>query len=237
MCLYFVAFMIIGSQFIINLFVGVVIDNFNKIKEKDEMGNNFVTQEQRAWIAIQKVCLSKNLMKEIQRPKGYQIVFTKITEHPSFEYFITGCIIANTVAMACVHYRQSDGFIFALEILNYFFAVVFNFEMIMKLLSTGKNYFRSGWNVFDCFIVFGTDFGLVMKFAGAGGAMGATTSVIRGFRIMRIFRLVKASIAIRLLIDTILNILPQISNIMSLMLILLFIYAALGINLFSNVIH
>ena len=43
MALYFVAFMIIGSQFIINLFVGVVIDNFNKIKEKDEMGNNFVT--------------------------------------------------------------------------------------------------------------------------------------------------------------------------------------------------
>ena len=67
--------------------------------------------------------------------------------------------------------------------------------------------------------------------------MGATTSVIRGFRIMRIFRLVKASIAIRLLIDTILNILPQISNIMSLMGILLFIYAALGLNLFSQVMH
>ena len=47
MCLYFVAYMIIGSQFIINLFVGVVIDNFNKIKEKDEMGSNFVTKEQR----------------------------------------------------------------------------------------------------------------------------------------------------------------------------------------------
>lgn len=45
MAMYFVAFMIIGSQFIINLFVGVVIDNFNKIKEKDEMGNCFVTQE------------------------------------------------------------------------------------------------------------------------------------------------------------------------------------------------
>ena len=54
---------------------------------------------------------------------------------------------------------------------------------------------------------------------------------------MRIFRLVKASIAIRLLIDTILNILPQISNIMSLMGILLFIYAALGLNLFSQVMH
>ena len=30
---FFIAFMVMGSQFIINLFVGVVIDNFNTIKE------------------------------------------------------------------------------------------------------------------------------------------------------------------------------------------------------------
>jgi hypothetical protein len=36
--------MIVGSQFIINLFVGVVIDNFNKIKEKEELGSMFVTE-------------------------------------------------------------------------------------------------------------------------------------------------------------------------------------------------
>ena len=41
---YFVAFMIVGSQFIINLFVGVVIDNFNTIKEREELGNMFVTE-------------------------------------------------------------------------------------------------------------------------------------------------------------------------------------------------
>jgi hypothetical protein len=42
-CLFFVAFMIMGSQFILNLFVGIVIDNFNKIKEK-ELGNIFLTE-------------------------------------------------------------------------------------------------------------------------------------------------------------------------------------------------
>ena len=41
---YFLIFMIVGSQFIINLFAGVVIDNFNKVKEKEELGNMFVTQ-------------------------------------------------------------------------------------------------------------------------------------------------------------------------------------------------
>jgi len=80
--------------------------------------------------------------------------------------------------------------------------------MVLKLLAQGRFYFKQGWNIFDCFIVFGTNFGLLMKFAGAGESMGATTSVIRGFRIMRIFRLVKASISMRLLIDTLMNILP-----------------------------
>ena len=137
--------------------------------------------------------------------------------------------------MAVVHYRQSETLTEALDIMNYIFAFVFNVEMILKLLAYGRNYFRQGWNIFDCLIVFGTNFGLILKFANAGASFGSTTSIIRGFRIMRIFRLAKASIAIRLLIDTIMNILPQVTNIMMLMGILLFIYAALGLNLFSQV--
>ena len=52
MVIYFVAYMIIGSQFIINLFVGVVIDNFTKIKEREEMGGKgvFVTDSQKKWL-------------------------------------------------------------------------------------------------------------------------------------------------------------------------------------------
>lgn len=42
---FFVVFMVFGSQFILNLFVGVIMDNFNKIKEKEEMGSMYVTKE------------------------------------------------------------------------------------------------------------------------------------------------------------------------------------------------
>ena len=44
---YFVLYMIVGSLFIINLFVGVVIDNFNKNKERNELGSAFVTESQK----------------------------------------------------------------------------------------------------------------------------------------------------------------------------------------------
>ena len=42
---YFLFYMIFGSQFILNLFVGVIMDNFNKIKDKQEWGSLFVTDD------------------------------------------------------------------------------------------------------------------------------------------------------------------------------------------------
>ena len=161
--------------------------------------------------------------------------FSKITSSKQFEYFITICILANTICMATVHHQMSERFEFNLMVLNYFFAVVFNLEMFLKLASLGRQYFHSYWNLFDCFVVIGTDIGIVIQLFDIGSNFSSATSVIRGFRIMRIFRLVRASVHIRLIIDTLMNILPQITNIMALMLLLLFIYASLGINQFSAV--
>ena len=46
---FFIGFIIIGSLFVLNLFVGVVIDTFNR--EKEKIGKNFVlTDSQREWI-------------------------------------------------------------------------------------------------------------------------------------------------------------------------------------------
>ena len=42
--LFFCAFMVVGSQFILNLFVGVIIDNFNKIKDLSETGGALLTE-------------------------------------------------------------------------------------------------------------------------------------------------------------------------------------------------
>lgn len=45
--IYFVAFIILGSFFVLNLFVGVVIDNFNSLKKKvcyNEVAFKFFTE-------------------------------------------------------------------------------------------------------------------------------------------------------------------------------------------------
>ena len=129
--------MIIGSQFILNLFVGVVIDNFNKIKEK-EMGNFFLTHRQKLWLDIQKLFLSQNLKVKLFPPQN-QIRLTcyYIVTNLYFEYFITVSIILNTIVMALRYYTMSGEYALTLAISNYIFFAIFNIEAILKLLAMG----------------------------------------------------------------------------------------------------
>lgn len=83
------------------------------------------------------------------------------------------------------------------------------------------------------FIVIMSDIGLLLQAFNVGGAISTAVTVIRGVRIMRMFRLIKTSASIRLILDTIMNILPQINTVLGLLALLIFIYAALGVNLFS----
>ena len=96
-------------------------------------------------------------------------------------------------------------------------------------------YFYSTWNKFDLAIVVGTAIGITFNFIKIGIDISTTATVVRAFRIMRIFRLVKVSTNMKIILDTLVHIIPQITNIMSLIFLLFFIYSALGMNLFSGV--
>jgi len=83
--------------------------------------------------------------------------------------------------------------------------------------------------------VIGTDLGIIITLSLTTVNVSSAASVVRAFRIMRLFVLIRSAKSIKLIIDTVVRLLPQITNIMSLVLLLFFIYAALGINLFSGV--
>jgi len=65
--------------------------------------------------------------------------------------------------------------------------------------------------------------------------IGSATSVIRTFRMLRVLRLIKKAKTLKLLIDTLIFILPSLTNIALLVVLGYFIFTALGINLFGNV--
>lgn len=237
MSIYFVVFMIFGSQFILNLFVGVIMDNFNKIKDKEELGSLFVTDEQRSWIDAHKLGQIQKLQKMVEPPVGWRYRFFKLVKTNMFEGTITFFIAFNTVVMAAKVEGMNSGFEKFLDNLNYMFALIFNLEMTLKLIGLGSAYFNEAWNIFDMTVVIGTDLGIILETFTSGSGFSTAATVVRAFRIMRIVRLVRSQENIKIILDTVVNIIPQISNFISLLFLLLFIFAALGMNVFCGVVY
>ena len=109
--------------------------------------------------------------------------------------------------MAIRFYDMTPTYSLTLDIFNYIFAFIFNVECVLKILALGKKYFETSWNRFDFIIVIGTDLGLLMTFIRIIDLSAAAT-VIRGIRIMRVFRIIKSANNIRIILDTLVNIIP-----------------------------
>ena len=82
MYLYFVCFIILGAFFTLNLFIGVIIDNFNEQKKKAggslEM---FMSEDQKKYYKAMKKMKERKPIKAIPRPR---VSFLKILNYSSF---------------------------------------------------------------------------------------------------------------------------------------------------------
>jgi hypothetical protein len=160
---YFVIFIIIGSFFLLNLFIGVVITKFNN--ERERLGKNFLlTDKQKTWVNAKLICLNlkpkKTSMKHSSRISKFCY---SIASKPWFDIFIFTCIMLNSVVLTMSWYNEPLWIDTMSDMCNNFFAVVFLFEAILKLTAYGcKDYFKDGWNQFDFTIVMGTVIGFVL---------------------------------------------------------------------------
>lgn len=67
-CIYFILFIIVGSFFVLNLFVGVIIDKFNMMQAECLGHNMFLTPEQEQWVTIQRMMVQCKPLTSHRRP-------------------------------------------------------------------------------------------------------------------------------------------------------------------------
>merc|ERR1719160_349434 len=115
------------------------------------------------------------------------------------------------------------------------FTIVFNLEAVLKLVAMRVNYFTESWNVFDFSCVVSTDVGIAIELAGYGIGLGTVMSAIRLFRIARLFRLIRFMKGLNQLFTAFLLSIPKLGNVTAILVLLLFLFAVLGVNLFSKV--
>ncbi|XP_012511278.1 PREDICTED: sodium channel protein type 9 subunit alpha [Propithecus coquereli] len=162
----------------------------------------------------------------------YWIKFKKfiyfIVMDPFVDLAITICIVLNTLFMAMEHHPMTDEFKNALVVGNLVFTGIFAAEMVLKLIAMDPyEYFQVGWNIFDSIIV---TLSLVELFLSEVEGL----SVLRSFRLLRVFKLAKSWPTLNMLIKIIGNSVGALGNLTLVLAIIVFIFAVVGMQLFGK---
>lgn len=231
-----VAFIMFGAYFTVNLFVAAIVDEFERSRE--QLGESYLlTDAQKEWVRAQEVLLLVRPKRRVRPPTDplRRSLFWVVTGG-AFEQFIMVCIVGNTVALAVPYFGMPQGLNTALDHLNNAFAALFTLEAAAKIYAMGWATYWSdtSWNRFDFGVVVASDVGILVSLLSTV-QIGALGTLVRMLRIARVARIVRGLTSLRQMISTLLITIPSLINIGSLLLLVLFIYAVAGVQLFAQV--
>ncbi|XP_069566098.1 voltage-dependent T-type calcium channel subunit alpha-1H isoform X1 [Brachyistius frenatus] len=244
MLLYFISFLLIVSFFVLNMFVGVVVENFHKCRQDQEEEEARLREEKRLKMIEKKRRSKENGGAEAKQRPYYAdyspvrlSIHTLCTSH-YLDLFITFIICINVFTMSIEHYNQPQYLEEVLKYCNYVFTCIFVVEALLKLVAFGiQRFFKDRWNQLDVAIVALSIMGITLEELKMSSALPINPTIIRIMRVLRIARvlkLLKMATGMRSLLDTVMQALPQVGNLGLLFMLLFFIYAALGVELFGK---
>ncbi|XP_029382890.1 voltage-dependent T-type calcium channel subunit alpha-1G [Echeneis naucrates] len=246
MLLYFISFLLIVAFFVLNMFVGVVVENFHKCRRHQEAEEAKRREAKRLKRKEKKRRSKEKELAETQTKPYFcdysptrRFIHTMCTSH-YLDLFITIVIGINVITMSMEHYQQPKELDEALKICNYVFTLIFVLESVLKLVAFGfRRFFKDKWNQLDLAIVLLSIMGITLEEIEVNASLPINPTIIRIMRVLRIARvlkLLKMAVGMRALLDTVMQALPQVGNLGLLFMLLFFIYAALGVELFGDLI-
>ncbi|VDK72768.1 unnamed protein product [Litomosoides sigmodontis] len=245
--IYFISFLLLVGFFVLNMFVGVVVENFHKCKEALEAEMKERAQRKRLERKLRRQQYEseygqKRKKREKSQPYWHnygptRLFLNNVVTSKYFDIAIAAVIGVNVISMAMEFYMMPNGLKYVLKTLNYFFTAVFTLESVVKLIALGvRRFFSERWNQLDISVVILSIAGIVFEeFEALELPINPTIiRVMRVLRIARVLKLLKMAKGIRSLLDTVGEALPQVGNLGSLFFLLFFIFAALGVELFGK---
>uniref|UniRef100_A0A8C4IQV5 Ion transport domain-containing protein n=1 Tax=Dicentrarchus labrax TaxID=13489 RepID=A0A8C4IQV5_DICLA len=237
--------------FVLNMFVGVVVENFHKCRQHQEVEEAKRREEKRQRVIIGDVLCNLRFSSADSDSKAQKLpyyssygqirlmIHTLCTNH-YLDLIITFIICINVITMSLEHYNQPHSLDLALKYCNYFFTSTFVLESVLKLIAFGfRRFFKERWNQLDLAIVLLSVMGITLEEIEISAALPINPTIIRIMRVLRIARvlkLLKMATGMRALLDTVVQALPQVGNLGLLFMLLFFIYAALGVELFGELV-
>lgn len=168
------------------------------------------------------------ILKEYLSPFNLKKYIGYFILDPFTDLFVLLCILLNTLFMAMDHHDMSPTFAYVLSTGNYIFTAIFAIEAFCKIITLSPSkYFKDTWNCFDMFIVTLSLIELLLS-----GIKGL--SVLRSFRLLRVFKLAKSWATLNRLMIIIGQTLGALGNLTFVLGIVIFIFAVVGMQLFGE---
>jgi voltage-gated sodium channel len=157
----------------------------------------------------------------------------KLVDSKAFQGIILFVILFNCVLMGVETIKGlSENTLFVLAVINDICLWIFIAEIIIKFLAYGPSYFKDPWNWFDMFVV--------------GISLFSGLSFMSAFRAMRVLRVLKSLKALKgtkligsvrhlqVIIVAIVRSIPSIMWTGILLILIYYIFALIGVNLFGD---
>ncbi|CAH2060509.1 unnamed protein product, partial [Iphiclides podalirius] len=248
---FYISYIIVIAFFMVNIFVGFVIVTFQKEGEQ-EFKDCELDKNQRNCIEF--ALKAKPVRRYIPKHRIQYKTWWFVTS-PRFEYVIFFFIVLNTVALMMKFHNASPEYKKVLDFLNMLLTTVFMLEFVFKLAAFRfKNYFGDAWNTTDFILVVGSIIDIVVTQANEnnpkpttgiptpqGSEEGTQTislkyiTFFRLFRAMRLIKLLSRGERIRTLLWTFIKSFQALPYVALLIVLLFFIYAVVGMQLFGKV--
>jgi voltage-gated sodium channel len=153
----------------------------------------------------------------------------RLAESPHFQRGVLAVILGNAILVGV----ETSGEVVAeyghiLARIHAIVLVLFVLELGIRIGARGRgwrDFFRSGWNVFD----------VVVVALSCVPAMGPWTTVARLARVLRVTRLLSSSPKLRLIVGTMVRSIPSLGHVGLLLGLVLYVYAVMGVHLFGAI--
>lgn len=232
----FALLILLGGQIALNILVAVIAKALDKIETemKDE------AEEEAAHTQQNESSLKLKAYNDRLRSE-YSVVAIAIhdlVQSNVYKYFILGVIIFNTIILSADHYGISPGFQLILDTANAITTVIFGLDMLLHCTALGlKLYWSNASTCFDGIIALVSLAELVAVRVDPSGTSKSSVSVLRSLRLLRLFKMIKQWTSIHHLLSTIAKAASEIRSFGILLILFIFIYALIGMQLFANRLH
>jgi len=154
--------------------------------------------------------------------------------HPIMSNFILVCILVSSALLACEDPLRSQSDInITLGYWDYFFTTIFTIECSLKLITYGFLFHEGAFarSPFNCLDIVVVSVSLISIFGGSGIGF---LKILRVLRVLRPLRAINRAKGLKKVVQCLIVSVKTISNIVIVTLLLVFLFAVIGVQLFKG---